>query len=141
MNVGFTGTKLGMTPKQHKSMVGLLGFLKNNYQEFHHGDCEGSDIQAAKIANWYNFEIHCHPPVNDTKRGFFKFNRVIYPAYDYIVRDRHIVEDSHIMIAIPHESYEINRSGTWTTVRYAREIGRPIYIIKPDGTIELEIKS
>lgn len=95
-------------------------------------------MSAASIAKGFCYTIVCHPPINKYRRGWFGQNDRTNPEYDYIVRDHHIVDDTHLLLATPHTGYEITRSGTWTTVRYAREKRRPIYIIKPDGEIQRE---
>lgn len=137
MSIGFTGTKLGMSDKQHWAVVSLMGKFIGEHGEFHHGDCEGADVQAARIANWFHYKIVCHPPMDGKHRGWFKYNTETRPRYDYIVRDRNIVNETNVLIATPH-GIEIARSGTWTTVRYARYLGQPIYIVKRDGEIETE---
>lgn len=135
-SVGFTGTKIGMRDEQITTLTRLLIDLSG--KRFHHGDCQGADVQAAHVAKGLGYYIVCHPPINPRHRGWFEHNDDIHIPYDYIVRDRHIVNVSQILIAAPHTSYEIVRSGTWTTVRYAREKGRTIYVIEPNGTIDVE---
>jgi len=39
------------------------------------------------------------------------------------------------LIAASANAVEHLQSGTWSTVRYARRSGRPISIIRPDGTV------
>jgi len=134
--VGFTGTKQGMRDEQVMSLTRLLIDLDG--ERFHHGDCRGADVQAAALAHSLGYRIICHPPINPRHRGWFSKNDEIHIPYDYVVRDHHIVNVSEILIATPHIGYEIIQSGTWTTVRYAREKGRLIYIIQPDGTIQKE---
>jgi predicted Rossmann fold nucleotide-binding protein DprA/Smf involved in DNA uptake len=36
---------------------------------------------------------------------------------------------------VPRTDIEETRSGTWATVRYAREIGLPIYVVKQNGQV------
>lgn len=142
MNIGFTGTKLGMRWEQKQTVKDLLIRLTDgdvlHHGEFHHGDCVGADVEAALIAYRLGFKVICHPPINENKRGFFQHNYMVNPSFDYVVRDRHIVNDSRVMIAAPHTSYEIIRSGTWATVRYARSCKRTIYIVTPDGKVTTE---
>ena len=131
-SVGFTGTKMGMRDIQATSLTHVLislsmEHLPHAHVRFHHGDCVGADVQAAHIAKTLGWYIVCHPPINPRHRGWFKYNDSIHIPYEYIVRDRHIVDVSQVLIATPHTPYEIVRSGTWTTVRYARKrVGRSI---------------
>lgn len=39
------------------------------------------------------------------------------------------------MIATPSSKEEELRSGTWSTVRYARKLRRPVTLIYPDGSV------
>jgi predicted Rossmann fold nucleotide-binding protein DprA/Smf involved in DNA uptake len=58
---------------------------------------------------------------------------------EYLKRNRAIVDGSEILVATPkEEDGEALRSGTWATVRYARKMGRVIYIVRPSGVIEIE---
>ncbi len=136
--IGFTGTKLGMTRAQQDSVYKLLKKFYPYFTEFHHGDCLGADIEAASLAHTLEYVIVCHPPIETKTRGWFPKNTTINPEFDYIIRDQHIVDESRILIGTPHTPYEIVRSGTWTTIRYARKLGREIYIVYPGGNISLE---
>jgi predicted Rossmann fold nucleotide-binding protein DprA/Smf involved in DNA uptake len=51
------------------------------------------------------------------------------------VRNKVIVRETEILIAVPAETMEQHRSGTWSTVRYARKLERAVCIIRPDGTL------
>lgn len=60
-------------------------------------------------------------------------NEVIYVGQEYsqdcmLERNRWLVEHSSILLAVYNGSF---RSGTGATVRYARQLGRNIYIINP----------
>lgn len=138
MNFGFTGTKRGARQAQLGQVWLILneGFAKGD--EFHHGDCEGADVQVASIANTIGYKIICHPPVNPKHRGWYKFNDVVLPEGEYIERDKDIVNATQGLIACPNTPYETIRSGTWTTVRYARILKRPIWIVTPHGIVQKE---
>lgn len=135
---GFTGTKRGMRPRQS---VVLSAILMKNFKsgfEFHHGDCIGADVEAAESAQAFGYIIVCHPPNKTKTRGFFRFNDRTLVEADYIVRDHNIVDACTVLIAAPHTNYEITRSGTWTTIRYARKQHKPVWIVFPDGTFSVE---
>ncbi len=124
---------MGMTPNQADRLREVLHENFVPSAEFHHGDCRGADVEAASIAWSIGFFIHCHPPINPKNRGWFARNHCESSKYDYILRDQHIVEQTGVLIATPHTDYEVRRSGTWTTVRYARNLKRPVVIIPPNG--------
>jgi hypothetical protein len=58
------------------------------------------------------------------------------PEEDYLPRNKNIVRATASLIATPFEFVEILRSGTWSTVRFARKLGKPVFLILPGGTVE-----
>ncbi len=133
MKIGFTGTQLGMSDAQKDALARLLteGTTRG---EFHHGDCIGADEEAHDIALACGLEVVIHPPINDAKRAFKKAERMMRPK-PYSNRNQDIVLVTDMLIAAPHEMHQQDRGGTWSTVRFARERGRPVKIILPDGSI------
>lgn len=98
--------------------------------EFHHGDCVGADYEAAFLAREIGYRVVGHPPLVQTKRGFFACDELCLPK-KYLDRNRDIVDACSVLVAAPKESQETVRSGTWATVRYARKIGRAIEMVRP----------
>jgi hypothetical protein len=96
---------------------------------FRHGDCVGADAQAHAMAKADGFRVVIHPPSDDSKRAFCQGDAVLAPP-PYLVRNRRIVDASGVLVATPQGDEEL-RSGTWSTVRYARKIRRAIKIIAP----------
>ena len=137
MKVGFTGTQRGMTEKQLSVFRTLLPHGGGEGSQFHMGLCIGADIQAATIAREEGFYIVGHPPINQRKMGVFKCDALCLPE-QYLVRNRHIVQETEMLLATPKESEEVLRSGTWSTIRYARGLKRSILIILPDGCLRAE---
>lgn len=108
----------------------LTGARAEGIVDFGHGDCIGADAQAAEIARNCGFMIIGFPPIKEVKRAFFK-NDYELPPEDYLIRNRSIVASSSLLIACPLTAHEVQRSGTWATVRYARLINRPVVILEP----------
>ncbi len=135
--IGFTGTQVGMTKPQFTSFFKVYKEL--GIKEFHHGDCIGSDAEAHVVARTHGSWIVIHPPSSFSKRAFCKGDVARRPA-PYLERNKDIVADTQLMIATPKQMAEIQRSGTWATVRYARRKDREIFIIYPDGTVVEENK-
>ncbi len=131
--IGFTGTQIGMTKPQFVSFSKVYKEL--GVKELHHGDCIGSDEEAHGVARKYGNRIVIHPPSSSSKRAFCKGDVVHRPA-PYLERNKDIVADTELIIATPKQMAEIQRSGTWATVRYARRKDRGIFIVYPDGTVE-----
>jgi hypothetical protein len=73
-----------------------------------------------------NFRAMCH-----RKEGPQPTKGItLHDTKPYLTRNRDIVQASSILVAAP-KSDEIVRSGTWSTVRYARQCDRTIYILLP----------
>ena len=134
MEVGFTGTRSGMNEYQKIGVHGVLRALKKHgHIEFHHGDCTGADEQSDEIAHDIGFTVIIHPPINPKQRAYCKNAYEIRDEKEYIDRNHDIVDETDILIAIPHEDTEIKRgSGTWATIRYAKKMKKPIVIIYPN---------
>jgi hypothetical protein len=155
LKLGFTGTRHGMDEFQKESIALLFTQLLREYDfiEFHHGDCIGADAQAATILNdlrnsHYStrtrVRIVCHPgfPPNhpeETKfRAFTDFNDEVRDLKPFIARDHDIVDETEEMVATPVTEDEEVRSGTWTTVRYARKQNRKVTVLNPKKTIKFD---
>ncbi len=133
-HVGFTGTQRGMTPWQRSALETLLQDL--NATDFHHGDCCGADEEAHEVATLVGCRIYLHPPIIEAKRAHCNLRAGVdlcYQAKPYLDRNKDIVNTTECLIATPGESKEQLRSGTWSTVRYARKRGKFISIILPNG--------
>ncbi len=135
--IGFTGTQKGMTKPQAHELIEYLLELNamNDLREFHHGDCIGADSHFHTImVKFLKHEaydlIYIHPPENESKRAWCYSKHILIPK-PYIERNHDIVDAVDILIAAPKERYEVLRSGTWATVRYARKVGKTVRIIDP----------
>jgi hypothetical protein len=133
-SIGFTGTQQGMTAAQK---LALRSLLDGGAGEFHHGDCVGADDEAHDIANECGYAIILHPPTNGSKRAWREMPRhMMRPEKPYLDRNKDIVRETASLIAAPAEPEEQLRSGTWSTVRFARRQGKPVFLILPDGTVQ-----
>ena len=135
--VGITGTRNGMNIIQKTLFIKLINDLK--IIKFSHGDCEGVDEETHYIIIDINpiLVIGIHPPKDTKYRAYCKGkNIIIYKSKPYLDRNKDIVNNSSLMVAIPETNYEINRSGTWATIRYAKKVNKPLIIIFPNGQIQ-----
>jgi hypothetical protein len=141
IRIGFTGTNKGMTQGQRLQLAALFTVLKAEYDghliEFHHGLCIGADEQAAKLAKQFGFRVIAHPGFNSRKpkdtmfRSDWTGSDETRTAEPFLKRDRGIVDETIRMIATPLTREEQVRSGTWTTVRYARKQGKQVDVLYP----------
>ena len=133
-HLGFSGARNGMTGHQKITFLSKLSALRARHGKvtLHHGDCVGSDADAHEIAVSLALDITIHPPVNEKLRAFCAGDGVVVmPPKNYLDRDKDIVMVSDGLIATPGTIIENPRSGTWTTVRYARKAGKPVIVIPP----------
>jgi hypothetical protein len=131
--IGFTGTQDGMTDLQKSALRDLLD---GGSGEFHHGDCIGADSEAHDIAILCGYTVVLHPPETPAKRAWRDVPQHLKRAQKpYLVRNKDIVTETASLIAAPADPVEELRSGTWSTVRFARLRGKPVFLILPDGTV------
>ncbi len=138
--IGFTGTQTGMTPAQTTAVKRLLLSGLKGGQHFVgiHGDCVGADAQFDALAREMeeframiiypgdipSLRAHCTPA-----------KRMIHEPRPCLERNRLIVDECDLLIACPKHYNEVNRSGTWMTIRYARSTSKQHFVIFPDGQI------
>lgn len=110
-------------------------------EQVHHGDCIGADVQFDEICRALPLiRIHIHPPI-DSKSRAWKTEIVpstVHQLLPFLDRNHAIVDACDFLIAVPSDSHERKRSGTWATIRYARKQGKRIYLVMPDGTVILD---
>jgi predicted Rossmann fold nucleotide-binding protein DprA/Smf involved in DNA uptake len=128
LRIGFTGTRQGMTERQKIGLRDLLAPYAGAI--LHHGDAIGADAEAHDIAIELGCAIVIHPPAVETQRAFNTAAEV-RAAKPYLVRNKDIVRETALLIAAPAEATEQLRSGTWSTVRYAKRLGRQVCLLTP----------
>ena len=133
MILSCTGTRDGAKPDALDSFRAWLQDLDSHIEEAHHGDCLGADTQFHYIMEKLNVPVHIHPCTIKSQRGYSRGAKV-YPVAPPLVRNRSMVDLCDYLVAFPSTMEEVNRSGTWATIRYARREGRPGTIFWPDGT-------
>jgi hypothetical protein len=123
MKLGFTGTQFGMSPQQARDFNDLLHNPDicpvDELNEFHHGDCMGADADAFLIVQRLGWRTIAHPCDIVQKRAFTQSD-VTMPVRRPLERNRIIVDTVDVLVAAPLSIEEVLRSGTWSTVRYAR---------------------
>jgi hypothetical protein len=137
-HIGFTGTRDGMTALQRMQVGNLLRGM-GDHLVLHHGDCVGSDEEMHQLFKDLKSQgrVVVHPPDSNTLRAHCEGDECYEPA-PYLDRDYKIVDVSYMLIATPREAEEVQRSGTWTTIRYARSKRIKRRIVKPNGSITRE---
>jgi hypothetical protein len=134
LKIGFTGTRHGMNDVQMEEFKNII--TSKEIDEFHHGMCVGSDKQAHDAVSEEKIKIIGHPPKYKKFMAECDCNILMKPL-DYLERNKNIVDKSEILIATPDTKEKV-RSGTWSTVRYARKQKKKIYIIHKNGRVTIE---
>lgn len=138
MKIGFTGTRVGMTPIQFA--IVLRGIAEMRPKEVHHGACIGADKQFHDIAFSQMVLAVIHPGVNKQGKCFTRaecfYPKKVLPERFYLDRDKDIVDAVDFMIATPKSKVEELRSGTWATIRYAKKKKKDLLIVYPDGNFK-----
>ncbi len=140
MRVGFTGTGRGMTAWQARSVGEILRKWDNRSPEFHYGLCYGADDQAARRARRLGYRLVAHPGPDPARRGKVMPDEMREPL-PFLERNTNIAQEANVVVATPFGGPEIGeklRSGTWSTIRRARKFRRPLWIVWPDGSYEIE---
>lgn len=136
-SIGFTGTRQILSSAQDKTLLDILARLRDRgFTTLRHGDCLNADTQAHIHAGMLGLHRISHPPSNGSLRAFNQAEETL-PAKDYLARNRDIVDGASILVACP-DGPERTRSGTWSTIRYARSRNIPIIVVWPSGTVTSE---
>jgi hypothetical protein len=132
MRIGFTGSQKGMTKNQRVAFKSIA--CNSEIKEFHHGDCVGADAQAHTMMAAHGIckkDIHIHPAIIHESKKAGNIWGILYAPKLPLERNKDIVNASDILVAAPATKTEVVRSGTWSTIRYARKRGVPIIILEP----------
>lgn len=135
MILGTTGSRGG--PRQAQ-LSAFARFVRRFPPDgFVHGGASGWDVLAHHAVACLSVPIDIYP--SDDASPSWSYvgwpgDVYLHPSAPPLERDRSIVAAVHWLLAVPQAAAE-DRSGTWTTVRYGRQLGIPIYIIRPDGKI------
>ncbi len=133
--VGFSGTRHGLTLEQRRTLLAQLHAVHATH--LHHGDCKGGDFDAHQVGKDLGLFIVGHPPTSHGLRAYCACDEWRDPR-PYLIRNQDIVVESQMLFACPDGNAEKLRSGTWSTVRHSRRLGKPRLIIFPDGTYDDE---
>ena len=145
-HLAVSGSRHPLTLPQRVAADRLMkeAVLEEGFTHLHMGDCVGGDLYLTQV--WAQYKtatssVIVHPPSGFTLRANWPHYLSIRPPMPYLRRNQMMVHDSEALIAAPGQMTESVRSGTWSTIRYARQKGIPILIILPNGHIRYEAKN
>jgi hypothetical protein len=137
LSLGFTGPRREMTAEQRRSLGEVLRALPAILGA-HHGDCVGADAEFHALCAALEIPVHLHPPAEAGNRSYCQGAASVAKEEGYLERNRAIVDAADILLAAPRSDREVQRSGIWATVRYARKAARLVLLILPDGGVLVE---
>lgn len=133
--IGFTGTREELTEPQLAALGAVFTAEQTGeVTEVHHGDCVGADAAFHDLATRSGARTVGHPCDIKGLRANCVCDEVL-PVKKPLDRNRDIVDAVEVLIACP-EGPERQRSGTWSTIRFALRVGKPVVIVWPDGRVE-----
>ena len=137
MKLGFTGTRFSMTKAQAATF--RLFMQERRPEELHHGCCIGADAQAGLICRELlpDTRIVLHPPLDSSLVESCSGDEV-REKLTHFARNRAIVEEADFVVGTPRDAKEQPEGGTWYTLRYAANKGKPVCVIWPNGTFSLD---
>ena len=133
IKLGITGSRFGMNGLQMDTFISLLQDFKDKgvlISEFHQGQCLGVDVDSVPLVLelFPDCKVISHPPTKTHLVGNCTVHETREPR-SYLVRDRNIVNESDMLIAIPFDSEYNPRSGTWYTHNYAKSLDKSVILI------------
>ena len=141
--VAVTGSRYfverGQDQQKRSFITELRGLYLDGVSTLHHGDAVGADAFSHQIAVFLGLGIVVHPPDNSTHRAFCSTGKIrVLPTKPYLDRNIDLVTGTEALLVLPIQNQEVQRSGTWHTVRVARKMNRSIVIFFPDGRVSRE---
>lgn len=137
MIVAFFGTRHGMTDAQSDALLSALELYEDRMTEFHHLGSGKSCRQAHDIALAHlDVKLCVHPETISDAQAYSR-TATLYPVLIAQHSRDWLATACGIAIAAP-ASDERLRSLTWIAVRRVRWYGKPLFVIRPDGIVEVE---
>jgi hypothetical protein len=138
----FTGARTGLTPAQLAALRVVLAGYAVPGAVLHNGCAEGADEACLELADILDGVLVLWPC--NAARRLWAFGFVdgrdywsIQPTLPPLERNARMVAAASVVVACP-DGPERTRSGTWSTVREARRMGREVVVVWPSGEVTRE---
>lgn len=138
--MSFTGTREGLSAQQFVALHNIVQGMRPIAG--HHGDCVGADKTFHDVCLEARVPVIVHPPLEHKLRAHVTGAVKTRAPKPYLARNKKLVEEGTMLIACPKERTEPQRArgqGTWSTVRYARSVGRLVVVIWPSGKLSVDL--
>jgi hypothetical protein len=146
MNLGFIGSKDGMTQAQREWVAWFLAHNCEIIKEAHHCDSNPVDDQFDNLVREYAMGfcvIFAHPAnveayrayvdYKTPKRGKPALKTTMLKERPFILRECDILEACDTLIFAPRTRDETRYSPLWYAHKRALDMGRMTYLIMPNG--------
>jgi len=132
MNISVLTNPRGANYRQLNSLKKLISELKDGEVEIgtfaHTGDKQNQSIHS--VGKAAGFSIVIHP----TKSPDISDGRVL-PSVSNTERNRALVDNAEVVIAIPMVVFEYEDSPLFKTVNYAISRAKEVYLLSPRGNV------
>lgn len=136
--IGITGSRHGWDHQQAMAFIDRL--CDTQISEFHFGACVGVDELAFWLwATGGSGVAHAWPATMSpdwdarwrmdlTAKDIETFGVVMHEPMHPLARNKQIVQNCDQLWAFPETDDDQSRSGTWSTIRYARSLDKQVFI-------------
>lgn len=139
--VGLVANRSGLTYPQFRTVCRMFLDRAGTHpvggvEVVHLGDGPAADTDFTRLARWMrpNPRVVLHSATLPAAEppGLAV---TVEPAATPSERNRAIVDAADLLVACPREAAEDVRSGTWSTIRYARTGKKRVLVVYPDGLV------
>ena len=140
IDIGFTGTRGGLRTVQSDNLLRELVALREKADVMDNGCCEGSDRIAWSMWRDLGGRFRLRPGDRDqwdwAQQACRREDELFAPV-GYMERNE-LIARNPVVVATPAEDAEMQRSGTWATIRRARRAESYLILISPNGIVYRE---
>lgn len=134
MNIGFVGTRTGLSAVQLQCVKRLL--RRPGVEQVVHGGCVGGDAQFHEEARRLGYAVTVHPPEQIRYRAPCAGVTKEEQEGSYIERTQRIAKDSSLLIVATEEGWERRRNGgTKMIIDFARKRKIPLVVLHANGDV------
>lgn len=131
MNISILTSRFGPNNRQVERFENLISTFDSSHDKFYHGGDRGDDTLHDKLL-LQKFTVEIYPCQREEVEDMFKGIKV-HEASRLDERNKKLMTNGDVIIAIPQYMNEWEDSPMWKTTRAAIAAEKKIYIISPVG--------
>lgn len=132
MHISFSGSRDGYNAWQAKQLEDFLRQNRDRIRSASHGSCRGADIQFHELIRRVCGKlvyIAVYPSTAATAAPIPRDANFVAAPRPPLTRNPDIINaGKDLLLLTPKEMSEVQRSGTWSSYRYAKRHGIPFQI-------------